>query len=89
MSIFAWLVVGLVSGWVANRIMNSGRGGLLSDLVLGVLGAIVAGFFMGLVTNTDYTTGINFPTLLVATGGAIGLLALYRVVIGQRVLRSR
>jgi len=89
MSIIAWLVVGLAAGWIAHMIMNSGRGGLVSDLVLGILGAIVAGFFMGLVTNTDYTTGINLPTLLVATGGAIGLLALYRVVTGQEILKSR
>lgn len=89
MSILAWLVVGVVAGWVANMVMNSGRGGLISDLLIGVLGALVGGFIMGLVTNTDYTTGINVPTLLVAIGGAIVLLVLYRVVTGQKVLRGR
>ena len=83
MSIIAWLVVGLAAGWIAHMIMNSGRGGLVSDLVLGILGAIVAGFFMGLVTKTDFTTGINLPNQLVAIGGVIGLLILYRVFSGR------
>src|SRR5436305_660840 len=73
MSIIAWLVVGLVAGWIANLIMSSGRGGLLSDLVIGILGAIIGGCIMGSINNTDYTTGINIPTLLVAIGGAIRL----------------
>ncbi|NWJ48414.1 MAG: GlsB/YeaQ/YmgE family stress response membrane protein [Chloroflexi bacterium] len=88
MSIIAWLVVGLVAGWIANMIMSSGRGGLITDLVIGILGAIVGGFLLGLVTKTDYTTGINVPTILVAIGGAIVLLALYRLATGRRILRN-
>jgi uncharacterized membrane protein YeaQ/YmgE (transglycosylase-associated protein family) len=85
MSIIAWLVVGLLAGWIANLIMRSGAGGLVVDLVLGVLGAIVGGFVMGLITDTDYTTGINIPTILVAVAGAIVLVAGYRLVSGRRV----
>lgn len=89
MSILAWLVVGLIAGWIANIIMSSGRGGLLGDLGLGILGAILGGYIMGYVTNTDYTSGINIPTILVAIGGAIVLLALFRLLTGNRVLRNR
>ena len=85
MSIIAWLVVGLLAGWIANMIMSSGAGGLVADLVLGVVGAIVGGFVMGLLTGGDYTTGINIPTILVSIVGAIIVIALYRLVTGQRV----
>jgi len=85
MSIIAWLVVGVVAGWIANMVMSSGAGGLLGDLVLGVFGAIAGGFLMGVLTGSDYTTGINVPTVLVAIGGAIVLIAGYRVISGKRI----
>ena len=85
MSIIAWLVVGLIAGWVANMIMSSGRGGLLIDLVLGVVGAMVGGFVVGLITKQDYTTGINIPTILVSILGAIIVVGLYRAVTHQAV----
>ena len=76
MSIIAWLVVGLLAGWIANMIMSSGTGGLVADLVIGVLGAIVGGFVMGLITGQDYTNGINISTILVSVLGAIILIAI-------------
>lgn len=85
MSIIAWLVVGLLAGWIANMIMSSGAGGLLADLVLGILGAMIGGFVMGLITGTDYTTGINIPTILVSIVGAIILIGAYRLVTGSRL----
>jgi uncharacterized membrane protein YeaQ/YmgE (transglycosylase-associated protein family) len=85
MSIIAWLVVGVIAGWIANMIMSSGAGGLLADLVLGVLGAMLGGFVMGLVTGQDYTTGINISTILVSIGGAIVLIGAYRLLSGSRL----
>lgn len=85
MSIIAWLVVGLIAGWIANMIMSRGAGGLVTDLVIGVLGAIVGGFVMGLITGRDFTTGINIESILVSIVGAIILIGLYRLVTGQRV----
>lgn len=89
MSIIAWFILGLGTGWFGNILMSSGFGGLVSDLVLGVFGAIVGGFFMIFVMDSDYTIGINFPALLFAIGGALGFLAMYRVCTGQRILRNR
>jgi len=85
MSILAWLVVGLLAGWIANMIMSSGAGGLLADLVIGVLGAVIGGFVIGLVTGNDYVTGINFMTILVSIIGAIILIAAYRMLSGGRL----
>jgi len=85
MSIIAWLVVGLIAGWIANMIMSSGAGGLLADLVIGVLGAIIGGFVVGLITGADYTSGINIPTILVSIVGAIILIGAYRLLTGSRL----
>lgn len=85
MSIIAWLVVGLIAGWVANMIMSSGRGGLLTDLILGIVGAIVGGFVVGLITGQDYTTGINIPSIIVSIIGAIIVVGAYRAITHQAV----
>ena len=85
MSIIAWLVVGLLAGWIANMIMSSGAGGLLADLVIGVLGAIIGGFVVGLITGRDYVNGINIESIIVSIVGAIILIAAYRAITGQRV----
>lgn len=85
MSIIAWLVVGLLAGWIANMIMSSGAGGLIADLLLGILGAMIGGFVVGLITGTDYTTGINIPTILVSVVGAIILIGAYRLITGSRL----
>jgi uncharacterized membrane protein YeaQ/YmgE (transglycosylase-associated protein family) len=84
MSIIAWLIVGLLAGWIANMIMSSGAGGLLADLVIGILGAIVGGFVMGLITGRDLVTGFNLESILVSIVGAIILIGGYRLLTGQR-----
>lgn len=84
MSIIAWLVVGLLAGWIASMIMKSGFG-LIGDLVLGVIGAIVGGFLAGMFFGGDYTTGINFTTIITAIIGAIIVIAIARLVTGRRV----
>ncbi len=85
MSILAWIVVGLLAGWIANMVMSSGAGGLLADLLIGILGAIVGGFVMGLITGRDMVTGINIESILVSIVGAIILIAGYRAISGQAV----
>jgi uncharacterized membrane protein YeaQ/YmgE (transglycosylase-associated protein family) len=84
MSIIAWIVVGLIAGWLAHLIMG-GRGGIVGDLILGIIGAIVGGFVMGLLTGYDYTTGINIPTILVSVLGAVIVLAIYRAINHERI----
>jgi uncharacterized membrane protein YeaQ/YmgE (transglycosylase-associated protein family) len=80
MSIIAWLVVGLLAGWIASMVVNRGRGeGLLMDIVLGVVGAIVGGFLFGFFGHAG-VTGINFYSILVAVVGAIVVLVIYHAL---------
>jgi uncharacterized membrane protein YeaQ/YmgE (transglycosylase-associated protein family) len=83
MSIIAWLVVGFLAGWIANMLMSSGAGGLLADLLVGVVGALAGGFIMGAVTGRDYLTGINIESILVSIVGAIVVIAAYRALTRQ------
>lgn len=82
MSILAWIVVGLIAGWLASMVTHS-RGGLVFDLILGIIGAVVGGFLAGLLLGGDYTTGINIPTLIVAFLGAVIVVVLVRALPGR------
>jgi uncharacterized membrane protein YeaQ/YmgE (transglycosylase-associated protein family) len=85
MSILAWLVVGFLAGWIANLIMSNGKGNLLVDIILGIVGAIAGGFIMGVITGRDYVTGFNFETILVSVLGAIVVVGLYRLATGKSI----
>jgi uncharacterized membrane protein YeaQ/YmgE (transglycosylase-associated protein family) len=83
MSIIAWIVIGLIAGWLAGMIMHGGYG-LIGDLILGILGAIIGGWLTGLVLGRDMVTGFNIETLVVAVVGAIVLIAISRLFTGSR-----
>jgi uncharacterized membrane protein YeaQ/YmgE (transglycosylase-associated protein family) len=83
MSIIAWIVVGAIAGWITNMIMGGGEG-VLATIFLGIIGAVVGGFLAGLITNQDYTTGINISTIVVSVIGAVIVVAVYRAVMGRR-----
>lgn len=81
MSIIAWLVVGAIAGWIASKVVpGDERYGWLGGLVAGIVGAMVGGFLFGALTGEDYTTGINIPTLVAATVGAIIVVFLFQMV---------
>lgn len=83
MSILAWIVLGVVAGFIASKLVNKSGGGLVFDLVLGVVGAVVGGFLFGLVGESG-VTGLNLWSLLVAVIGAIVVLLIYHAVAGRR-----
>ncbi len=86
MSILSWLVVGLIASWLAGVIMK-GRGyGVIGDIVVGILGALVGGFLAAALFGGDYLTGINVSTILVALLGAIVLVWVVRVLPGRSPL---
>ncbi len=86
MSILSWLVVGLIAGWLAGVIMK-GRGyGLVGDIVIGILGALLGGFLAALAFGGDYLTGFNLSTILVSVVGAIVLIWIIRVLPGHSPL---
>jgi uncharacterized membrane protein YeaQ/YmgE (transglycosylase-associated protein family) len=83
-SIIAWIVLGLVAGWLAGMLMRGGGYGLVGDLVLGVLGAIVGGWLTGLLLGVDLMTGFNVQSLIVAVLGAVVLIGISRLFSGGR-----
>ena len=84
MSIIAWIILGIVAGWLAGLIMRGGGYGVIGDLVLGVVGAFVGGFLWGLITHQDVIVGFNLPSLLIAVIGAIVVIAISRLFTGRR-----
>ena len=79
MSIIAWLVLGLIAGFIASRIVNKTGAGILLDIVLGIVGALVGGFLFSLF-GTEGVTGFNLYSLLVAVVGAIVVLLIYHAI---------
>ncbi len=69
MGILAWIIVGLVAGWIASMIMKS-EGGAIRDIVMGVIGAFVGGFVLNLLGMAG-VSGLNIYSILVAALGAM------------------
>jgi uncharacterized membrane protein YeaQ/YmgE (transglycosylase-associated protein family) len=80
MSILAWIILGLVAGFIGSKIVNRSGEGLLLDIVLGVVGAVVGGFLFNQFGAAG-VTGLNLYSLVVAVIGAIVVLVLYHLVI--------
>lgn len=77
MELIFWIVLGAAAGWVASMIMGSSNS-LLTDIILGVVGALAGGFIMSLFGATG-VTGFNWYSLFVATLGSVVLIWLGRV----------
>ena len=87
MGLLAWIVVGLIAGWLASRVMKGHGSGLVGDLVLGVVGALLGGFLAStLLKIPNAVNGINVMSILVAFIGVVILIALLRAVSGRRRL---
>jgi uncharacterized membrane protein YeaQ/YmgE (transglycosylase-associated protein family) len=76
MGFIAWIVLGLLAGWIASKIMHGQGSGLLINLVLGVVGAFVGGLLISVIGGVG-VTGFNLWSLLVAVLGAVIVLWLY------------
>jgi uncharacterized membrane protein YeaQ/YmgE (transglycosylase-associated protein family) len=80
MSIIAWIVLGLLAGFIASQIVQQRGSGILLDLVLGIIGAMVGGWLFSLF-GAHEVTGLNLYSLVVATVGAVVVLLLYHGLI--------
>jgi uncharacterized membrane protein YeaQ/YmgE (transglycosylase-associated protein family) len=85
MSILAWIVLGLIAGFIASKIVTRSGSGLVIDLVLGVVGAFVGGFLFTRF-GASGVTGFNIYSILVATVGAVVVLVIYHAFAGRRAL---
>jgi uncharacterized membrane protein YeaQ/YmgE (transglycosylase-associated protein family) len=79
MSILAWIVLGLIAGFIASKIVNKAGEGLFLDLFLGIVGAIAGGWLFNLF-GASGVTGLNLYSLLVAVVGAIAVLVVYHAI---------
>jgi uncharacterized membrane protein YeaQ/YmgE (transglycosylase-associated protein family) len=79
MSFLAWIVLGLVSGFIASKIVNKQGEGFVLDIVLGIVGAVVGGWLFGLL-GAGGVSGVNLYSLLVAVAGAIVVLFTYHLI---------
>ena len=84
MGILAWLVVGLIAGWLANMVMRGGRGNIVTDIIVGIIGAIVGGFLASqLFGVANPVNGINVGSIVVAFLGAVVAIAIVRALPGR------
>ena len=85
MSILAWIVLGLIAGFIASKLVNKTGGSLVLDLLLGVVGAFVGGFLFTRFGMAG-VTGLNLYSILVAIIGAVVVLFIYHAIADRRAL---
>ena len=83
MSILTWIVLGLVAGFIGSKIVNKSGEGIIFDILLGVVGAIVGGYLFQ-VFGAQGVSGLNLYSLLVAVVGSVVFLVVYHAI--RRVL---
>jgi uncharacterized membrane protein YeaQ/YmgE (transglycosylase-associated protein family) len=79
MSILAWIVLGLVAGFIGSKIVNKSGEGFILDIVLGVVGSIVGGWLFSFF-GAHGVTGLNLYSMVVAVIGAIVVLVVYHAI---------
>lgn len=83
MNIILWIIFGGIAGWIASMIAGTNREmGLLANVIVGIIGAVVGGFLMGVLTGDDYMNTFSLGSLVVAVVGAVILLAAYKAFRG-------
>jgi uncharacterized membrane protein YeaQ/YmgE (transglycosylase-associated protein family) len=85
MGLLAWIVVGLIAGWLAGKVTRGSGFGVIGDIILGVVGALVGGFLASTLFGIgDAITGFNLTTLIVAFIGAVIVVLVVGLFSGRR-----
>jgi len=80
MGIVLWIIFGALAGWISSVIMKTdSRQGTITDIVLGIVGAVIGGLLMGMVGQSG-VTGFNLYSLIVAVIGAIVVIYVARFI---------
>jgi uncharacterized membrane protein YeaQ/YmgE (transglycosylase-associated protein family) len=79
MSFLAWIVLGLLAGFIGSKIVNKTGEGIFLDIILGIVGAVVGGWLFNTFGKSG-VTGLNLYSLLVAVIGAVVLLVVYHAI---------
>jgi len=85
MSVIAWIILGLIAGYIGSRIVDKEGKGLWLNMALGIVGAIVGGVIFGAFGGTG-VTGVNLYSLIVAVIGSIIVLWVYNAFIRRRTM---
>ena len=83
MSFIAWIILGLIAGFIASKIVNKAGEGFLLDIVLGIVGAVLGGWLFR-TFGMPGVTGFNLYSLAVAVAGAIVFLVVYHLLFARR-----
>ena len=83
MSFLAWIVLGLIAGFIGSKVVNRSGEGIFLDIILGIVGAVVGGWLFTMF-GAHGVTGLNLYSILVAALGAIIVLWVYHALIGRR-----
>jgi uncharacterized membrane protein YeaQ/YmgE (transglycosylase-associated protein family) len=79
MSLLAWIVLGLIAGFLGSKIVNKTGEGLIADIILGIVGAVVGGWLFNRFGAAGIT-GLNLYSILVAVIGAVVVLVAYHAI---------
>ena len=82
MSFLAWIVLGLISGFIASKIVNKSGQGVVMDIVLGIVGAVAGGWLFNTIGHIG-VTGVNLYSILVTVVGAVIVLLIYHALVGS------
>jgi uncharacterized membrane protein YeaQ/YmgE (transglycosylase-associated protein family) len=80
MGIIAWLVLGLIAGFIASKLVNKQGEGVFMDIILGIVGAFVGGFVANLIGFAGIT-GFNIYSILISVLGAVLVLVVYHALV--------
>jgi uncharacterized membrane protein YeaQ/YmgE (transglycosylase-associated protein family) len=79
MSILAWIILGLIAGFIGSKIVNKSGEGMLLDIILGIVGAVIGGWVFNRFGAAG-VTGLNLYSLLVAVIGSVLFLVIYHAI---------
>ena len=80
MSILAWIIIGLIAGWLAGLLVKGSGYGVLGDIILGIIGALIGGFLGSSIFGVNANSGVNITTLFWALIGAVIVVAIFRAI---------
>jgi uncharacterized membrane protein YeaQ/YmgE (transglycosylase-associated protein family) len=83
MGIISWIILGLIAGFIASKIVDKQGQGFWLDIALGIIGALVGGFLFDFF-GASGVTGLNIYSMIVAIVGAVVVLLIYNAMTGRR-----
>ncbi len=84
MSIIAWIVLGLLAGFIGSKLVNKSGEGFFLDVLLGVVGAVLGGWLFN-AFGASGVTGLNLYSLLVAVAGSVVFLVVYHALFRRNI----